>query len=263
VRDLRSNTLIDTHCHIHESDYPLGVDEVIGRAKKVGVGEIICVGTNVDDSKLALGLAKKYDNVFASIGVHPHHANHNIDGLDRLVVNTKVVAIGEIGLDYHYDDEPSHKKQIELLEAQINLALEHDLPIIFHVREAYDDFWKVLDDLGERSKKIRGVLHSFTDSADNLEKGLRRGFYISINGISTFTHDRAQKEMYGSIPLDRLLLETDAPLLTPYPLRGKIKINEPAFVREVAEHIGNVHHLSLDEIAKITTKNARTLFDLK
>jgi TatD DNase family protein len=292
--------LIDTHCHIHESDYPLDTDEVIKRAKQAGVNQIICVGTNTEDSKLALGLAMKNDGVFASVGIHPHHADDGAFDLKSLVDSVylgngfvpgpirapapfrtraagvssnkgvqqdpsiptrKLVAIGEIGLDYHYPKDPSHSSQIKLLKQQIKLALEHDLPIIFHVREAYDDFWKVLDSI-KSDKPIRGVLHSFTDSIENAKEGLKRGFYISINGISTFTHDKSQKAMFESIPLDKLLLETDAPWLTPYPLRGKIKINEPAFVREVAEYIAKTRNVSFEEIADTTTANAHRLFNL-
>lgn len=261
------NTLIDTHCHIHEADYPLDKAEVIERAEMAGIKQIVCVGTDLDDSRLAVDLAEKNREVFASIGVHPHHADSNQDDFyeyaDSILPNGKIVAIGEVGLDYHYQDNPSHESQAALLKRQIELALRHDLPIIFHVRDAYDDFWKVLDGFGTKQKEIRGVLHSFTDSMENAKEGLRRGFYISINGISTFTHDRTQREVYASIPLDKILLETDAPWLTPYSLRGKVKINEPAFVKEVAEHIGKVHNLSLNEIARITTTNARALFKLR
>ncbi len=257
--------LIDTHCHIHESDYPVDIDVVIEHAQKAMVKKIICVGTNVEDSCLALELAKKHDGIFASIGVHPHYANKSLDEfLDfakTVEFNKKTIAIGEIGLDYHYPDSPSPEEQFLLLKQQIELALEHNLPIIFHVREAYDDFWKVLDSI-KSDKPIRGVLHSFTDSIENMQEGIRRGFYISINGISTFTHDKLQKQMYNSIPLDRLLLETDAPWLTPYPLRGKVKVNEPAFVKEVAEYISKSRDVSFEEISKATTANARNLFKL-
>ncbi len=293
--------LIDTHCHIHESDYSLSADDVIKRAKNAGVMQMICVGTSDKDSRLAMEFAEKHDEVFASVGIHPHYANDGVVGLDRLIesvylrngfvpgskrasaslrtraagvssnkgaqydsgsLNHKLVAIGEIGLDYHYKNDPSHKDQINILKKQIKLALKHNLPIIFHVREAYSDFWKVLDSFGSEKHKIRGVLHSFTDSAENAKEGLRRGFYVSVNGISTFTHDKDQKKVFSSIPLNKLLLETDAPWLTPYPLRGKIKVNEPAFVREIAEYIGTAYDVSFDKIADITTANARALFKL-
>jgi len=257
--------LIDTHCHIHESDYPLDKSEVIDRARKAGVKQIVCVGTDTEDSSLALELAEKHDGVFAAIGVHPHYANRSLDEFLDFVktveFNNKIVAIGEIGLNRHNSDDPPIENQIKILKQQIELALEHDLPIIFHVREAYDDFWKVLDSI-KTDKPIRGVLHSFTDTIENMREGVRRGFYISINGISTFTHDKLQKEMFNSIPLDKLLLETDAPWLTPYPIRGKIKVNEPAFVREVAEFIGKTRHISFEQIADITTANASRLFSL-
>lgn len=294
--------LIDTHCHIHESDFPLDTGEVIDRAHKVGVAQIICVGTNTADSKLALDFAAKHDGVFASVGIHPHYAKDGVDefmrfvellysreplqpelnkapgplfdparsrsrnkGVQRSAIDnkSKIVAIGEIGLDYHYPNDPSHDDQIKMLKQQIELALKHDLPIIFHVREAYDDFWKVLDSFSDNDRRIRGVLHCFTDTIDNMKEGLRRGFYFSINGISTFTHDHLQKEMFNSIPLDKLLLETDAPYLVPKPLRGKVKTNEPAFVNEIAEYNSNIRHISFDEIADITTTNARKLFKLQ
>lgn len=292
--------LIDTHCHIHESDYPLDKDEVIKRAHKAGVMQMICIGTSEADSRLALDFAAKHDGVFASVGVHPHYAKGGIGKLERFVEllysgkplqpefekapgplsdparsrfpnkrsqqsiiddKQKLVAIGEIGLDYHYPDSPPRNLQTKMLKQQIELALKYDLPIIFHVREAYDDFWKVLDSV-KSDKPIRGVLHSFTDSIENFKEGLRRGFYFSINGISTFTHDHLQKEMFDSIPLDKLLLETDAPWLTPYPLRGKIKENEPAFVREIAEFNGKSRHVSFEEIADATTANAHRLFNI-
>lgn len=261
--------LIDTHCHIHESDFPIDTDEVINHAHNAGVMKMICVGTNAEDSKFALDFALKHDGVFASIGIHPHYAGEKASELEGLVellsttIGGKLVAIGEIGLDYHYPNDPSHEDQIKILKQQIELALDHDLPIIFHVREAYDDFWKVLDSFSDNDRRIRGVLHCFTDTIDNMKEGLRRGFYFSINGISTFTHDKLQKEMFNSIPLDKLLLETDAPYLAPKPLRGKVKTNEPAFVNEIAEYNSNIRHISFDEIADITTTNARKLFKLQ
>jgi TatD DNase family protein len=256
--------LTDTHCHIHESDYPLDVDEVIKRAHLVGVNQIICIGTDTEDSRLAVELAKSHDGIFASIGVHPHNARKSLDEffdfIKTVEYNKKIIAIGEIGLNCHNPDDPPLDLQMKILKQQIELALKYDLPIIFHVREAYDDFWKVLDEF--KGQKIRGVLHSFTDTVENLNEGLKRGFFISVNGISTFTHDHAQKEMFESIPLDKLLLETDAPWLTPYPLRGKIKVNEPAFVKEIAEHICKTRNIAFEEIANITTSNASRLFNL-
>jgi TatD DNase family protein len=143
------------------------------------------------------------------------------------------------------------------LEAQIEVALHHDLPIIFHVREAFDDFWPIFD----KYPGIRGELHSFTDSQENLAKALERGLYIGVNGISTFTKDEAQKAMFDAIPLDRLLLETDAPFLTPTPFRGKI--NEPAYVRNIAQYHAERRGISVEEIARVTSQNAKVLFALQ
>jgi TatD DNase family protein len=292
--------LIDTHCHIHDSDYPINGDDVIERAHQSGVMQMICIGTNIDDSKLALDFAGKHDGVFASVGIHPHYAKEGIGGLENIVEllysrkhlqpefdkapgplsdparsrflnkrsrqgdlthNRKLVAIGEIGLDYHYDNSP-RDYQIKILKSQIELALKYDLPIIFHVREAYDDFWEVLDSFKSDKRKIRGVLHCFTDSMKNAEKGINRGLYIAVNGISTFTKDENQAEMFAKIPLDKLLFETDAPYLTPVPLRGKVKVNEPAYVKNIAEHNSTIHQISFDEIADITTANAKKLFNI-
>jgi TatD DNase family protein len=248
--------LVDTHCHIHES-YELPIDEVLERAAQAGVTRYICVGTSEESSQLAIEFANTHPESYASIGVHPHESNQGYDRIAGLAKNApKLVAIGEIGLDYFYTHS-SKEVQIEALKNQIEVAIENDLPIIFHVREAFDDFWPIFDSY----KGIRGVLHSFTDSAENLKKAMQRGLYIGVNGISTFTKDEAQKATYDSVPLDRLLFETDAPFLTPAPLRGKV--NEPAYVKIVAEHHANRRGLSLDEIAAATTANARTLFALK
>ena len=256
--------LVDTHCHIHWSDYPIAPDEVINDAHSAGVEQMICVGTNEADSRLALDFASKHDGVFASVGVHPHFAEEGLGELVRLVDSVysrdgekKLVAIGEIGLDY-YRNHSSHESQQKILRLQIEIALKYDLPIIFHIREAFDDFWPIFDEF----KGIRGVLHSFTDTMDNAQKGIDRGLFIGVNGISTFTKDEAQKAMFAALPLEKTIFETDAPYLTPSPFRGRIQVNEPAFVKEIAEHCVAIHQTSFEEVAKVTTTNARTLFNL-
>jgi TatD DNase family protein len=246
--------LIDTHCHIHEADYPLDADEVIKRALEVGVEKMICVGTSEESSKRAIEFASTRKGVFASVGVHPHDTK---DGWEEITahIQKKPVAVGEIGLDYFYTHSP-RDVQIKALEGQIDLALTHNLPIIFHVRDAFDDFWPILDNF----KGIRGELHSFTDTKQHLEEALKRNLYIGVNGISTFTKNEAQKSMFSSIPLNKLLLETDAPFLTPVPFRGKV--NEPGFVKGVAEHQALVRGLSFEQIAANTSANAAALFAL-
>lgn len=270
--------LIDTHCHIHEADYALPINDVLSRAAEANVAKMICVGTNEQSSRDAVSFALVHDNCYASVGVHPHDAKDGWEKIRDLLVNgiwrlengesqteaansqipnsnSKIVAIGEIGLDYYYNHSP-REMQIAALESQIQTALDNDLPIIFHVRDAFDDFWPIFDNF----HGIRGELHSFTDTQVNLDKGFERGLYVGVNGISTFTKDPAQQQLFANIPLNRLLLETDAPFLTPTPYRGTI--NEPAFVSRIAEHHAQLRGITLEEVAEATTANANSLFQL-
>lgn len=248
--------LIDTHCHIHESNYSLPLNEVMAAANDAGVVKYICVGTNEESSRQAVDFATKHDGAFAAIGVHPHDTKDGYTEIAALAdAHETIVAVGEIGLDYFYTHSP-REVQIEALRAQIEIALKHDLPIIFHVREAFDDFWPIFD----AYPNIRGVLHSYTDSKENLAIALSKGLYIGVNGISTFTKDESQKEMFDAVPLDRLLFETDAPFLTPAPYRGKV--NEPALVKTIAEYHAHRRGITLEEISAATTANARALFNI-
>lgn len=248
--------LIDTHCHIHEPSYPLDQDEVIHVAHDAGVKKMICVGTSMESSLQAIEFAKNREGLFASIGVHPHDSKDGTNGLEQLISQSdKIVAIGEIGLDYYYSHSP-RDVQIQELENQLQLATKFHLPVIFHVREAFDDFWPIINNFSQ----LTGVLHSFTDSQMNLEKALSRGLYIGINGISTFTKDASQIEMFNNVPLERTLLETDAPFLTPSPFRGKV--NTPSMVSEVAKHYAVSHGVTLESVCEQTTTNAKTLFKL-
>lgn len=246
--------LIDTHCHIHEADYQLPLDEVLKRAAVADVRKMIIVGTSEQSSKDAIACAAKHDNLYATVGVHPHDTKEGYGQIADLA-KLGAVAVGEIGLDYYYNHSP-RDVQIAALEAQIQTALDNNLPIIFHVREAFEDFWPVFDNF----HGIRGELHSFTDTQANLEKGFERGLYVGINGISTFTKDPEQQKMYAAIPLAKMLLETDAPFLTPAPYRGTI--NEPAFVSEVAKFHARIRGIDPSEVAEVTTANAITLFSL-
>lgn len=246
---------VDTHCHIHEADYPLPVADVLQRAAEADVGKMILVGTSEASSEAAIELSAQHDNLYAAVGVHPHDTKDGYGRIAELAGQSRVVAVGEIGLDYFYTHSP-REVQIAALEAQIQTALDHSLPIIFHVREAFGDFWPLFDNF----HGIRGELHSFTDSQTNLDKAFERGLYVGVNGISTFTKDPDQQQLYAGIPLEKILLETDAPFLTPTPYRGTI--NEPAFVRRVAEFHAAIRGISLDDVAKATTANAHALFQL-
>jgi TatD DNase family protein len=267
--------LIDTHCHIHDDDYPLDIEQVMAHAHQAGVMQMICIGTSSPNSQLAMEFVDNHDGVFASVGVHPHSANEGLGHLAEIIrIGTsmgdfsikaersahKLIAIGEIGLDYHYSDGSPHDVQKIVLVEQIKLAMQYNLPIIFHVREAFDDFWPIIDGFINAGQQIKGVLHSFTDSQKNADEAIKRGLYIGVNGYSTFTKDEATKAMFAGLPLDKILLETDAPYLTPNPFRGKV--NEPAFVRSVAEFHGAIRQISTEQVENITTANAQKLFKL-
>lgn len=288
---------MDTHCHIHESDYPLDIPLVMSNAAKSGVDRLVCVGTDLDSSHQAVQFVQKYENCWASIGIHPHEANDSdarLRELSKLLdkdfndlseappqpdnsksstivrartvpednvikslkQRSKVVAIGECGLDYFYEHSTA-KDQEKALRFQIELALKHDLPMIFHVREAFDDFWPIFDSYSD----IRGVVHSYTDNLENLEKIIERDLFVGVNGIATFAKSKDQIEMYGQIPLSNLLLETDSPFLTPVPKRGTM--NEPANVWLVAKFLSELRGEGESEIAHQTSANAEKLFNLR
>jgi TatD DNase family protein len=268
--------LVDTHCHIQSVGITSGedgthqlwakapeltVDKIIANATEADVTKLICVGCDLEDSRLAIDFANKHENTWATIGIHPHEAKKHTDGVlqdqfSQLVSSPKVVAVGECGLDYFYNHSPK-EDQIKLLRFQIELALEHDLPLVFHVREAFLDFWPIFDDY----QGIRGVIHSFSAGKAEVDEILSRNLYIGINGIVTFTKRPEQLEAVKHIPLTNLVLETDAPYLTPTPYRGTIC--EPKHVRVTAEFIANLRSVSLDQIALSTSTNANNLFRLK
>lgn len=267
-------TLTDTHCHIHEANIGLVSDDIthklwgkaddpdpdamLARAAENGVTRVICVGCTLADSERAVAFAGARDNCWASVGVHPHEAKTGkaaLEGIAKLADKPKVVAIGEIGLDYFYGHS-SREEQIAALTFQLELALQHDLPVIFHVREAFDDFWPIFDSY----KGIRGVLHSYTDNYANFTEAMKRGLYIGASGIMTFTKVEEQLRVAKEVPLQKLLLETDAPFLTPKPLRGTV--NEPAHVIHITTFLAGLRNESTEDIAKVTTQNAQTLFSL-
>lgn len=270
--------LVDTHCHIQSAGLDSGGERVTrelwakapgltgadmaGSAAAAGVTRMICVGCDLEDSRLAIDFAARHDGCWASIGIHPHEAKDyqdksRLSEFAALAAEPKVVAVGECGLDYHYGHSPEDD-QIKVLRFQIELALETGLPMIFHVREAFDDFWPVLDSY--KGSDIRGVVHSFTDSSANLQEALRRGLHVGVNGIATFAKDPVQLEAYKAVPLDRLLLETDAPFLTPTPYRGTI--NEPKRLGAVADFLADLRGEGPLDLARVTTRNARELFGI-
>jgi TatD DNase family protein len=251
--------IIDTHCHIQDDEYKFNIEDVLMRAKESGVKKMICIGTDYRTSKLAVELAEKHENIYAVIGVHPHESNKQNQDIESLIGSKKIVGVGEIGLDYFYMHS-SKESQIASLKLQLEIASKYNLPVVFHVREAYEDFWPIYDEHVEKYPDFKGEIHSFTDNQDNLDEALRRGLYIGVNGISTFTKDEYQKKVFSSIPIDSLLLETDSPFLTPAPFRGKM--NEPSYCMEIAIFWSNLLGVTLEELTEKTYSNATKLFKL-
>jgi TatD DNase family protein len=253
--------LFDTHCHVHFADYGLDPNAVLAAAAAVGVTRVLCVGCTLEDSRAGIAFAKHRDNVWATIGLHPHEGAVYVNDpkalqqFRELAAKPKVVAIGETGLDYYYKHS-SPEDQQKLLRFQLDLAAEHKLPLIFHIRDAFDDFWPIFD----KYQNLRGVVHSFTAGQKELDQILSRGLYVGLNGITTFTKSAEQLTAAKAVPLNRLLLETDAPFLTPAPFRGSIC--EPRHVRVTAEFLSHLRGESLEELAVATTQSALDLFNI-
>ncbi len=269
--------LTDTHCHIHEAWKSVNgndataerwakagnppADDIIARALDADVTRLICVGTTLPDSKMAVDFVESRDRVWASIGLHPHeakdyaHFDDKLKDFASLASKPKVVAVGECGLDYFHNHSPKAEQE-QILRFQIELALAHNLPMIFHVRDAFDDFWQIFDDY----KDIRGVIHSFSATEKELDQILERGLYVGLNGIMTFTKSEAQLAAAKAVPLDRLVLETDAPFLTPAPNRKEAC--EPKHLRLTAAFLANLRGELPEDLAAATTANAQKLFDL-
>ena len=244
--------LIDSHCHLHDLDFytPEAQAKALAACAEKQVEKLICIGTDHDDSfKAAKFATQNPTKLFWSYGIHPNEFDKPRKDV-QFEHKNRPVAIGEVGLDYHYG-ENDKLDQARLLEEMLDLAIREDLPLIFHVREAFDDFFAILDNFS--TAKIRGVVHSFSDNKKNLRKSLERDFYIGVNGLATYS-------TLPMPPIERILLETDAPFLAPVPLRGQT--NQPVNVHYVAKWISEKLGLDFDEVARITTENSETLFNL-
>lgn len=250
--------LVDTHAHIQADYYKPDPLVALSQAHKDGVGRIICVGTDVKSSRQAVEFANENPGVWAAVGLHPHDARQGVKAtkeIKKLAKQPKVVAIGECGLDYYYNHS-TKPDQEQALHAQMEIAMECDLPCIFHVRDAFDDFFKIFD----THESLKGVVHSFTADTGTLQEIVKRGLYVGLNGIMTFTKETSQLDLAKLVPLEKMVLETDSPFLTPTPLRGKI--NQPANVKIIAEFLANLRGESLSTLAKATSANAISLFNL-
>ncbi|MDH5164210.1 TatD family hydrolase [Heyndrickxia sp. FSL K6-6286] len=253
--------LFDTHVHLNDSQYDLDLKEVIQNAQNAGVKKMVVVGFDRPTINRAMELIETYDFLYASIGWHPVDAidmtDEDLIWIEELTKHPKVVALGEMGLDYHWDKSPK-EIQKEVFRKQIRLAKKVKLPIVIHNREATQDIVDILKE--EDAQEVGGIMHCFSGSPEIARECINMNFYISLGGPVTFKNAKKPKEVALEIPLDRLLIETDCPYLAPHPYRGKR--NEPAYVKLVAEQIAEIKGISFEEVAKQTSLNANKLFGI-
>ncbi len=256
--------LIDSHVHLDDRRYDTDRDEVLQRARAAGVEALVTIGCDLATSQSAVALAQAHRDVFAAIGVHPHESREITESwyetFRSLARQPKVVAYGEIGLDYHYDHSP-RAVQRQRFREQIQLARELGLPLVVHTREAQEDTVKILQE--EDARDVGGVLHCFSGDAFLAAKALNLGFYLSFSGVLTFKNATILRDIAGTVPLDRLMVETDSPYLTPVPHRGTR--NEPAYVRHVIHRLADVLGKgpdSCESIARATVQNTKRVFKI-
>ncbi len=252
--------LVDSHCHIDYNDFEEDFDNILYRMKENGVTAVLNAGNDISKLDEQLSISEKYPFIYNAVGVHPHNA-HEQEGItsEEIIARTshkKIVAIGECGLDYYYTYS-SKDVQIKVFVEQIKAAQETGLPLIIHNRDSDDDMMSILDE-HYKIKPFTGEIHCFSGSQKLADFALSIGFYLSASGIITFNKSAEVRDVFTTVPLDKLLIETDAPFLSPVPLRGKR--NEPANVKYVADKLAQIKNVSYEEIAEVTTKNFFNLF---
>lgn len=252
--------LVDSHCHLNFPDFGEDLDAVVARAQESGVGVMQTICTKMREFDAILAIAERYQNIFCSVGVHPHEADHEpmvtVEELLEKTKHPKVIGIGETGLDFFYEHSP-RKEQEESFRRHITVARETQLPIIVHTRDADDDTIRIMQD--EMGKGVYpGLIHCFSSGQKMADAALEMGFYISISGIATFKKAEALRETIRTVPLERLLVETDAPYLAPTPYRGKR--NEPSYVVQTNKVVAELKGVSEEECAAVTTQNFFDLF---
>ncbi len=268
-RKTRSNErvflLVDSHAHLNVEDFDKDRDAIIQRAFEAGIGAILCPAEATDEKNLqtTLEMVENYSNIIAAAGAHPHHAkDFRPEYRDRIITlakNKQICALGEIGLDFHYKFSPP-EKQNEIFREQLIIAQDLGLPVIIHSRLASREIYNAVKRIGFSHG---GVLHCFTEEWDFAEKMLEKGFFISFSGILTFPKAISLRETAKKVPLEKLLLETDSPYLTPVPFRGKIKRNEPMFLKETAKHMAELRGMDIEELAVRTRKNFERCFQFE
>jgi len=250
--------IIDTHTHLDNEKYYNDLDEVIKRAKENNVEKFIIPAANPKDIKRAVEISEKYDDIYFAVGVHPLDIlQFDYHYLLDYINHPKCVAVGEIGLDYHYTKD-TKDYQIELFQEQLDIAIEYNKPVIIHIREANKDSYEILERYIKNYPNLKGVLHCF--NADEQFLKFSDNFYYGIGGVLTFKNARKLVEVFPKIPKNRVIIETDSPYLTPHPYRGER--NEPSYTTIVRDKIAELWNVSKEEVEEITTKNARDLFNI-
>lgn len=248
---------VDTHCHIQDDKLISNVESVVNNAFLNDVKIIVVNGCDTVTNKLAIELGEKFDSVYAAVGYHPtEEEDVNIKYIEETLKLNKVVAIGEIGLDYYYTKENAEFQKSKLIK-QLDLAVKYDKPVIIHNRNATDDLYHILKNY---KGKIRGIIHCFSGSIETANMFINLGFFLGIGGVLTFKNNTNLREALKNIPIDKVVLETDSPYLAPEPYRGSV--NEPKHVVEVAKMMANIYNLSLEEVSFLTSKNALDLFEI-
>jgi TatD DNase family protein len=254
--------LIDTHCHLTFDGLIQDIDGVIARSKAAGVTSWLTVGTDMQENLKAIELTGKYENMYAAVGMHPHDAKDvtedTLTRLKELARNEKVIAIGETGLDYHYNHS-LHEDQRRVFAEHLKIAAELDLPVIIHCRKSFEETMQVLDNHAGRVKKI--VFHCFSGSAEQAKIVLDKDYYISFTGVVTFKNARIKKQAAKIVPTDRLMLETDCPYMSPEPMR-KQKINEPALMVHTAKFLAELKGMDPADFANAITATSRAFFQI-
>lgn len=256
--------LIDTHAHLDAEAFRTDLEGVLSAATDAGVQSIFSIGITLQTSLAAVELATRHDNVFAVVGIQPNYAAEagpdDLEQIEVLLSSPKVVGIGETGLDKYWDFAPLDK-QADYFDEHLRLAKKHRLPFIVHCRDAEDEVVEQLTRFAD-GEELTGVMHSFCGDAATAGACLNLGLHLSFSGMLTYKKNKSLREVAAGVPLDRLLIETDAPYLVPTPKRGKVKRNEPALVRHTCEVLADVHGKTPEEMGAITTANARRLFKL-
>jgi len=252
-------SIVDSHAHLGMDDFNKDLEDVLKRSRNAGVLWVLVPATDAESGRRVVELCEKYDDVYGAVGIHPHDADkaeqEDIEEIASLLTHPKIKAVGEIGLDFYYSFSP-REAQERVFSMHLALAKVHNLPVVIHSRDAVDDALAIIDACPD---EVKGVFHCFTGTLKELEAVLERGFYVSVGGMVTFKNFNAL-DVVKRIPLEKLLVETDAPYLTPVPFRGKR--NEPAFLPYIVKTLAEIYNKSADEISRVTTTNAEKLFNV-